>query len=270
MALIKCPDCKKKISDSVDTCPKCGCKVTEEDKVKAFAESKRKKKRSKIIALVLAVAVIGSVILVSALFIRENNRKEQLRIEQQRKEEEEKKKAEEKKKKNEADFMNAITDVCLVADDFRVFLGEKSELISNTWSNAIWKTKDKDTDKYTLTKNGKFRDFSDAVSDCVMEILVSSKHDELHNKFVAARTTFEEVDFDADLQAEYGEEKQKIDKLLKDLQSFYNLLSEPSGNYTDFTSNVNNMQYDIVDDMADGANALASISDKFYKKNKTD
>lgn len=35
MALIKCPECKKNISTTVDTCPHCGYKLSAEDKILA-------------------------------------------------------------------------------------------------------------------------------------------------------------------------------------------------------------------------------------------
>lgn len=32
MALIKCPECKKKISNTIKTCPNCGYELKEEDR----------------------------------------------------------------------------------------------------------------------------------------------------------------------------------------------------------------------------------------------
>ncbi len=47
MALIKCPECKKKISDSVVTCPRCGAVLTEgkKDRSRGKAKKQRKGKR---------------------------------------------------------------------------------------------------------------------------------------------------------------------------------------------------------------------------------
>lgn len=44
MGLFKCPDCGKKISDKLDTCPKCGCPFSEEMKASAVDIEKNKVK----------------------------------------------------------------------------------------------------------------------------------------------------------------------------------------------------------------------------------
>ena len=46
MALIKCPECKKKISDVAEKCPNCGKTITEADIVNAY-ENKRKREKRK-------------------------------------------------------------------------------------------------------------------------------------------------------------------------------------------------------------------------------
>lgn len=54
MATFKCPDCKNVVSTEADACPKCGRKVTQVD-----IQNGGKKKPSKIIYIIAALAVLG-------------------------------------------------------------------------------------------------------------------------------------------------------------------------------------------------------------------
>ena len=59
MALIKCPECKKKISNTIKTCPNCGYELKEEDR-----KVKKKKPILKIIILcILLIFVVGFAVL---------------------------------------------------------------------------------------------------------------------------------------------------------------------------------------------------------------
>lgn len=43
MALIKCPECKKKVSDQTNQCPNCGRTITDADKELAIEQNKKSK-----------------------------------------------------------------------------------------------------------------------------------------------------------------------------------------------------------------------------------
>ena len=62
MALIKCPECKKKISDVAEKCPNCGKTITEADIGSAYEQNKKWEKRKKI-------AIIITALLQSLIFI---------------------------------------------------------------------------------------------------------------------------------------------------------------------------------------------------------
>ncbi len=52
MALIKCPECGKKISDFTDKCTHCGKPITEDDKIHAFVEQQKRKKQKKVMFII--------------------------------------------------------------------------------------------------------------------------------------------------------------------------------------------------------------------------
>lgn len=57
MALIKCPECKSKISNQASTCPKCGCPMSEE-----VIDNSNNDKSRKPFKAVLIIAIVGVVI----------------------------------------------------------------------------------------------------------------------------------------------------------------------------------------------------------------
>ena len=80
MGLMKCPDCGKKVSDRLDSCPKCGCPFTEEVKAQAAevvtAEGDEKKnnerkpiskKKIMVIAPICVAVIIAVVVLIFIL-----------------------------------------------------------------------------------------------------------------------------------------------------------------------------------------------------------
>ncbi len=62
MALIQCPECNKNISETADSCPKCGCQLTPE---KVLAAKQKQKEQLLgwlvIAAIVVVLAVIASI-----------------------------------------------------------------------------------------------------------------------------------------------------------------------------------------------------------------
>ncbi|MFH0888396.1 MAG: hypothetical protein V1871_04235 [Planctomycetota bacterium] len=64
MALIKCPECKGKISDTTDSCPKCGYKITPEE----VAELKEKKNMINMNELKKSIAILLIMCAVAVIF----------------------------------------------------------------------------------------------------------------------------------------------------------------------------------------------------------
>lgn len=73
MALIKCPECKKKISDQCDNCPHCGYPIQDyiqqQHSVSPSEESAQQKKASKKTGLIIGIAVAVVVTVASAIIL---------------------------------------------------------------------------------------------------------------------------------------------------------------------------------------------------------
>ena len=58
MALIKCPECGKEVSDKAGSCPECGCPISRE----CFPENARKQNKNKIVAAPFGVVLLAFVV----------------------------------------------------------------------------------------------------------------------------------------------------------------------------------------------------------------
>lgn len=118
MALIKCPECGKEISDTCDTCIHCGYKLHPENNT---ANKKTSDNHRLVIILVCVVIAIG-VIIASVLIvnsIRENNRIKQEKQEQvSMQQEEEQREQEEAEAEIEAHKLSYEEKVCYYAIEY--------------------------------------------------------------------------------------------------------------------------------------------------------
>ena len=252
MALIKCPECGKKISDQTNQCPNCGRTITDADKELAIEQNKKSKKHKKIALIVIIVILLAGVAGgVTYYFVQENNK----RVEEQKKAEAKKKAEEEKKKKeiaeqkqrrqNKRDFVKLTGDLFDSTDKFVSNLSNISIKATHTWSNAIWKEKSKETNKWTLKKNGKFRDFSDAVNLCISDTVYSNKTAKQYEKFKETYSKWEKLKSDDYIYNEYKDICEDTENYCNAIHSLYSLLASPTGNYDDFSTSITNAENDI-------------------------
>lgn len=69
MALIKCPECGKQISDKAITCPHCGIDVKSVfDKIREEKEQQRKKRRKRAVATIISVVIMTAIAVVAYLY----------------------------------------------------------------------------------------------------------------------------------------------------------------------------------------------------------
>ena len=64
MALVKCPECKKKISNSASTCPNCGFPVGEYDFQPALVQMEKRQNRLKNVLKKLCVILVSTFALI--------------------------------------------------------------------------------------------------------------------------------------------------------------------------------------------------------------
>ena len=161
-------------------------------------------------------------------------------------EKKEKEIAEQKQRRqNKRDFVKLTGDLFDSTDKFVSNLSNISIKATHTWSNAIWKEKSKETNKWTLKKNGKFRDFSDAVNLCISDTVYSNKTAKQYEKFKETYSKWEKIKSDDYIYNEYKDICEDTENYCNAIHSLYSLLASPTGNYDDFSTSITNAENDI-------------------------
>ena len=83
MAMIKCPECKNKISSMARECPKCGCVISENEKRNLIEKTNKSKKKKKIVFFTIFFVFLLSLVF-GGLFLHQNKiKQEQNKIKQE-------------------------------------------------------------------------------------------------------------------------------------------------------------------------------------------
>ena len=276
MAMIKCPECKNKISSMARECPKCGCVISENEKRNLIEKTNKSKKKKKIVFFTIFFVFLLSLVF-GGLFLHQNKiKQEQNKIKQEQekiKQEQVKKDLEEKQKQekleNHKKYLITTMDFLLGAQDFINLLAQKGYIISKTWNNAIWETKDKSTNKYTM-KNGKFVDFNTAVDKCVKTEFSKKKFVKKANEFLDYYEKIKTFSLQSEYVEKYGEYDSWVRELSESINTYYTFLLSPSGNYSEFTDNGNTYFLEIKNisnKLPDGWEDIVTEYSE-YKRNK--
>lgn len=145
MALIKCPECKKEISDKVKTCPHCGFPLIEEtikDITAVSLKTKNSLKTKRILVSLFIIVLMG----ISVFLFLSFQKVQKLKIE-----------------KNEyIDNLEALSYSTLIAASEAESL---CNLTGQVWQNTIYEKSDPLTDKYTKYKIDSFYYFNSDFND---------------------------------------------------------------------------------------------------------
>jgi len=69
MALITCPECKKQISDTADSCPNCGYHLTPDNVAEIRRKEEQAQKNDRVLANGVSIAIFSVVIIVSTFVL---------------------------------------------------------------------------------------------------------------------------------------------------------------------------------------------------------
>lgn len=225
MALVKCPECGKEISDNSKKCIHCGSPI------------KKKKEPiniKKIIIIIVTLLLIISIIV--GIVLKNNNDKKQKEIEEKERIEEEKRKAE-----NEY-YQNMENAISLMLDGGAK--GEKAgDLTYNVWYNSIWKEKDDETNKYTMT-NGKFNDdFNTSLSNLFKDQSYIDIINEVEKNRDEVKVIMEKL---KNPPIKYTDKYEDIKEFYDSYSTFINLVINPTGSLTTYSTNYNNAKSDFL------------------------
>lgn len=155
MALIKCPECEKDISDKVKSCPNCGYPMeienneTQKVEISSVNIKMDKSKKNKIVKIVVLITVVVLVCIGGYSFIKSQNHKS--RVEEYR------------------------SNILILTVDMIESGAEAEKLLSLTskvWANAIYEDEDTETNKYTKPKGYFVSDFNTALKNLFTDNVV--------------------------------------------------------------------------------------------------
>lgn len=214
MALIKCPECGKEISDTSKACVHCGFKLEVSEKEK----KKNKKKIVKIVIILVVVALLAGLV----LFIRAKVAESKAR-------------AQEIRERSRAELYKS--DLYLIS--FKILsAGAETErcgnLVRDVWYNTIWEKDDPDTDIYTKSNGVFYDDFNDALAVLFASDTYKTYVTNIKDYKTEISTSMKDM---KNPPEDYADAYEALKDFYDEFISFSNICINPSGNYNTYSSN---------------------------------
>jgi len=161
MALINCPECQHEVSDTVKACPHCGYSIAKEEptKVEVTSVSFKSKNPKKLLKVVVAIVALIVVVAVSLSLKAKNDQKIS---------EENSRLAQEEYVNNLILLMDTSFEAASTSEDVIV-------LATNVWRDTIYKTRNEETSKYTMSGNSFRDDFNDSIASMYEDNIIKVK-----------------------------------------------------------------------------------------------
>lgn len=224
MALIKCPECGKDISDKVKNCPNCGFPIAEEKQEAQKVEISsvnikiNKERRNKIIK-VCSVLICLVLLVVGGYSVHAK----QVKM---------------KAIKEYRDNINTLlSDMLSSGSDAEKLM----DLTSSVWSNSIFKKSSNETDKYTKSNGYFVSDFNTALKKLFADSSITTKQKNIQSTRNKVGMTMKSLQNPPD---EYKEIYSTVMELYSYYESVVDLALNPQGNLQSFnnskTEKINN------------------------------
>lgn len=252
MALIKCPECKKKVSDQTNKCPNCGRTITDADKELAIEQNKKSKKHKKIALIVIIVMLLAGVAGgVIYYFVQENNK----RIEKEQKYKNARKESAENRNKR-SEFGETVSSVLTNSTKLYYELYSIENSIEKTWYNCAMEIDDEETNKWTQ-KNGYFQDVSESISDCVYE-LMDDEYQSIFDRFRESTYKYNREIKNTTFKNEFSDLISETTNLINNINRYSEKVTMVNGTYEDFSEKMKELSDKISDELFN----IRSILDK--------
>lgn len=216
MALIKCPECGRDISDKVKDCPNCGFPIAEEKEQTQKVEISsvnikvNKNRRNKIIK-VCSVLICFILLVVGGYSVH----------------------AKQVKMKAIHEYRDNIN---IILSDMLSSGSEAEKLMnltSSVWSNSIFKKSSSETDKYTKPKGYFVSDFNTALKNLFEDSSIATKQKNIQSTRSEVEDTMKKLQNPPD---EYKEIYGTIMDLYSSYEATIDLSLNPQGNIQSFNN----------------------------------
>ena len=247
MALIKCPNCQKDISDKANACPNCGyiipksknifcsecgkpiplgatvcsncgCPIDEKSEpivqVEVYPVKKSKKGLIKSVIIIIVVVAIGALVVPKIQSYKYDS--------------------------------NLSYTINLIVDN-SVMIEETGNLMHDVWYNSVFEQEDSKTDKFTKNEYGEFNeDFNDSLNNLYNDPEFSSKVYSLKENHEEIISNMKSL---TNPPAKYKEAYSHMKTLYNDYVAFYNIIMELNGNLLTYTEDFNEADEKISEDL---------------------
>ena len=257
MAMIKCPDCGKQISDKAEkciycgnvlkkptqicclecgtelekgseVCPVCGCPITDVSENVPQKVEVTGVKVNKRVRKIITVGVIVVIIIISALII--GNRMKMAR---------ENSNAQKRSEEYSADFERADYTMLTGAGDAE----SCGNLIKQVWYNAIYQERDEKTNKYTMPNGYFISDFNEALKNLFADTSFSRRINSIEENQETLTSLMKKL---KNPPEEYKDAYASISELYNAYLTLTNLVISPTGSLQTFSADFNSADNDTL------------------------
>lgn len=225
-----CQECGAEIEPESDVCPKCGCPVKiEETAQKVEVTGVHINKKSKNIILILVIAVAATIVIALA----------GVQVHKKNVAAAEAKAAEEQAKNYQSNLIEAYNNMISAASDTE----DCGNLLLKVWKNAINKTADDETDKYTKPNGSYVSDFNDALQNLFNDTDFSAKVSNIRSNQDTVAENMKALQNPPD---EFEDAYNAILTMYDKYVEFTNLITDPTGTYFSYQDSFNTADSDIA------------------------
>lgn len=224
---ILCEECGTAVPDGMDACPNCGCPVS--TSVKSVEEAPQKVEVTAVNLPAMNkntkkyVVIAITAVLVLIIALFAGSKIKEQKLAKEAA----------KRSENYADTLETAS--------FSMLLGaleaeEAGNLIKSVWYNAIYEERDSKTDKYTRPKGWWVDDFNEALSNLFSDTSFKSKISSIESNQELVKGLMKDL---KNPPAEHEDAYDAIKELYDAYTALTNLVTNPSGSLTTFSQNFN-------------------------------
>lgn len=212
-----CPECGAEAEVTASVCPKCGCPLIGSDSTSTPVEvtvSKSAKKNFVKIAVAVLVVVVVALVGFAGYKASENKKAQE---------------ASEAYYENLKDVTNTMLSSAASAES-------AGNLIKQVWYNAIYEERNSTTDKYTRPNGYFVSDFNEALGNLFSDSSFKSKISSIESSQDDVLSIMKDLQNPPE---EYESAYAALQNFYDDYLELTNLVTDPSGSLTTFSSNFN-------------------------------
>lgn len=243
MALVKCTECGKELSDKATTCPNCGCPLGEIQETEVTATStKSATKKKTIIVMSIAILVVLAIIIGFLLYKSSSERK--------------------KAAEREA-YIDSASEFSVTLIYAAAKCEDTGNLIKSIWYNTIFEEDDPATDPYTKWESISGSYFYDDFNEALKNFFSSDKYAEMEKMLMDDYEKLSDLSTQLKNSPEGLEDiAEAVSEAYSHYRKLYKNATSPSGSLETYSDDFSENDENTVDAYDDLENLLESYKEQ--------